>query len=207
MRPRTHRESVPLRRGVTLTELMVTVAVAILLLAAAAPSFLDIIERQRLKSVHDELVAAMLLTRMETISRNARGFIKPGSNTTQTCYVFAINSATNNTPPEGCDCGRPDNEAVCNNANAKLLGVVKVPKSTGVTVVPDRDDPTFVYFNRATGTLEKPVNDVGLTELTDFGFKIKGSRGGEILMMIGVAGRPTSCQVGSTSMGFRQCPD
>jgi prepilin-type N-terminal cleavage/methylation domain-containing protein len=197
----------PPPRGVTLTELMVTVAVAVLLLAVAAPSFMEQIERQRLKSVNEELIAALHLTRMETISRNARGFIKPGSNDNYTCYVFAINSATNNTPPEGCDCGRPDDQAVCSSADAKLLGVVKVPRSTGVTVVPDRTDPVFVYFNRASGTLEKPVGDVGLTELTDFGFDVRGSRGGHILTVIGKAGRPTSCQVGSTSLGMRECAD
>lgn len=205
-----HRASTLKRmpRGVTLTELMVTVVIAILILAFAAPSFMEQIERQRLKSVHEELVAAMQLTRMETITRNAAGFVKPGSNSEHTCYVIALDSSTTKTPPAGCNCGNADSEPVCAHAEAKLLGVVRVPRSTGVTVVPYKDDaPSFVYFNRATGSLEVVVDDFGRTEPAEYGFRVKGSRGGEILMMMGVAGRPTSCQVGSTSLGLKKCPD
>jgi len=195
------------QRGVTLTELMITVVIAALILTFAVPSFMEQIERQRLKSVHDELVAAMQLTRMETLSRNAPGFVKPGSNDSQTCYLFALNTSFTRTPPEGCDCGRPDNEAICLHAEAKLLGVVRVPRSTGVTVSLYKDGaPDFVYFNRASGGLEVLVNDFGQTKPTEYGFRIKGSRGGEILMMMGVAGRPSSCQVGGTNLGLKQCP-
>jgi hypothetical protein len=66
--------------------------------------------------------------------------------------------------------------------------------------------PHFVYFNRASGGLEVLVNDFGQTKPTEYGFRIKGSRGGEILMMMGVAGRPSSCQVGGTNLGLKQCP-
>jgi prepilin-type N-terminal cleavage/methylation domain-containing protein len=194
-------------RGVTLTELMITVAIAALILTFAVPSFIEQIERQRLKSVHDELVAAMQLTRMETLSRNAPGFVKPGSNDSQTCYLFALDSSFTKTPPLGCDCGRPDNEAVCQDAEARLLGVVRVPRSTGVTISLYKDDaPDFVYFNRASGSLEVLTNDRTQTKPTEYGFRIKGSRGAEILMMMGIAGRPSSCQVGGSNLGLKQCP-
>lgn len=195
-------------RGVTLTELMVTVAIAILILAFAAPSFMEQIERQRLKSVHEELVAAMQLVRIETLSRNAPGFVKPGSNTDQTCYLIALDNSSTKTPPAGCDCGRPESEAVCTHPDAKLLGVVRVPRSSGVTVVPYREGaPEFVYFNRATGTLEVLVGDAGQMTPAEYGFRIKGARAGEVLMTMGIAGRPTSCQVGGTNLGFARCPD
>ncbi len=193
-------------RGVTLTELMVTVAVAILLLAVAAPSFMEQIERQRLLSVKDELVASLNLTRMETLARDARGFIKPGYSDTVTCYVIGINSLTTNTPPETCDCSRSD-ESVCESPAAKLLGVVRVPKSSGVTIerYPE-DKPDFVYFNRATGMLEVLTDDIGGARPEEYGFKIKGSRAGEIRLLVSVGGRATACQVGGTSLGLGQCP-
>jgi type II secretory pathway pseudopilin PulG len=192
---------------VTLTELMVTVAVAILLLAAAAPSFIEQIERQRLIAVKDELVAALQLTRMETLSRDERGFIKPGASATLTCYVFAINGLTTNTPPETCDCTKTGSNPVCPDANAKLLGVVQVPKSTGVTISTHASDaPAFVYFNRATGGLEVLTDDVGGSRPVEYGFRIRGERAGEILLMVSVGGRPSACQVGGTSLGLTECP-
>jgi prepilin-type N-terminal cleavage/methylation domain-containing protein len=195
------------RRGVTLTELMVTVAIAVLILAFAAPSFMEQIERQRLKSVNDELIQAMHLTRMETLSRNARGFVKPGSSATHTCYAFAINGSTTHTPPEGCHCERPESEPVCEHEEAKLLGVVRVPRSTGVTVTPVSDEKPFIYFNRVTGTIEIPVGDIGQTLPYSFAFRLKTSRGAEIITTLGTGGRPSSCQVGGTDLGMPKCPD
>lgn len=200
------RASLLLRRGVTLTELMVTIVIAVLILSFAAPSFMDQIERQRLLAVKDELVAALHLTRMETLSRDARGFVKPGSSTEVTCYVFGINSLTTNTPPETCDCTQADG-SVCSDPGAKLLGVVRVPRSTGVTLSRLSDDaPEFVYFNRATGSLEVIANDLGDAVPVDYGFRLRGSRGGEIRVDMSVGGRPSTCQVGANNLGLGQCP-
>ena len=58
--------------GFTLVELMVTVAVAAILLAIATPSFTSIINSNRLASAANELVATLQSARMEAVRSNRR---------------------------------------------------------------------------------------------------------------------------------------
>ncbi len=58
--------------GFTLPELMVTVAVAVILLGLAVPSFRDTIIRNRLATQANELVTALNLARSEAIKRGVR---------------------------------------------------------------------------------------------------------------------------------------
>jgi len=56
-------------RGVTLVELMVTIAVAAILLAVAVPGFLQIVQSNRLTSATNEFMAAINFARSEAIKR------------------------------------------------------------------------------------------------------------------------------------------
>ena len=69
--------------GFSLIELMVTLAVAAVLMAVAAPSFTNITVSNKLTTTANEVVGAINLARTEAIKRNA---------STQVCS----NSATNN---------------------------------------------------------------------------------------------------------------
>ena len=60
------------RRGFTLVELMVTLSVAAILLAIAAPSFDDAVGTSRLSGTVSELSSAVQLARSEAIRRNRR---------------------------------------------------------------------------------------------------------------------------------------
>ena len=59
-------------RGVTLVELMVTLAIAVILLAIAVPGFQSLIRSNRLTTTTNAFIAALNLARMEAIKRNAR---------------------------------------------------------------------------------------------------------------------------------------
>lgn len=65
--PRHHAVS---SQGFTLIELMVTLAVAAILLAIATPSFTSIINSNRLASAANEMVAVIQTARMEAVRRN-----------------------------------------------------------------------------------------------------------------------------------------
>lgn len=58
-------------RGVTLIELTVALAVAVLMIAVAVPSYQSFIANQRVKAASQALYASMLLARAEAIKRNA----------------------------------------------------------------------------------------------------------------------------------------
>lgn len=61
-----------LNQGVTLVELLVTLAIAIILAGLAAPSFTNLIQQLRLSALVGELRNAMNLARTEAIKRNGK---------------------------------------------------------------------------------------------------------------------------------------
>ena len=61
-----------LLRGFTLIELMITVAIAVILIAVAAPSFQQAINGNRLNTSANEVIAALQLARAEAIRNNRR---------------------------------------------------------------------------------------------------------------------------------------
>ncbi|NGZ88495.1 type-4 fimbrial pilin related signal peptide protein [Duganella sp. SAP-35] len=63
--------------GVSLVELLVTLALAGVLAGAVMPSFVDIVRRQRLRTATNDLLAAVDLTRSQAIARGARVMMAP----------------------------------------------------------------------------------------------------------------------------------
>lgn len=59
-------------RGFTMVELMVTLAVAAIVVAAAVPGFQSLVNGNRLAGAANELVASLQTARMEAIRRNRR---------------------------------------------------------------------------------------------------------------------------------------
>ncbi|MET0332622.1 MAG: GspH/FimT family pseudopilin [Dyella sp.] len=70
-------------RGFTLTELLVTVAVASILAMIAVPSFLTLMRRQRVAGSYNSLVASLQYARTEAINRGAYVAVCPTTSTTK----------------------------------------------------------------------------------------------------------------------------
>lgn len=96
-------------RGFTLVELLVTLAVLVVLMAVAVPSFRSITLSNRLTTNANELVGAIQTARMEAIKRNAR---------TQ----FCSNSETSNTSDTlGGACASAGSVVAVSGASAVVL--------------------------------------------------------------------------------------
>lgn len=68
-------------RGFTLIELMVTLAVAAIVISMAVPSFQSVINGNKLTAAANEMIASLQLARMEAIRRNARAGVCASTNT------------------------------------------------------------------------------------------------------------------------------
>tara|TARA_R110002049_G_scaffold252264_1_gene427132 strand:+ start:267129 stop:267677 length:549 start_codon:yes stop_codon:yes gene_type:complete len=66
--------------GFTVIELMLTIAVAGVILSLGVPSFIGLVERNQLTSGINEFISSMSLARSEAIKRNQRVSICPSSN-------------------------------------------------------------------------------------------------------------------------------
>ncbi|MGH8160269.1 MAG: GspH/FimT family pseudopilin [Rhodanobacter sp.] len=80
-------------RGFTLVELMITLAVAVVLIMIAVPSFKSITLSNKLTTAANDMVSALRTARMEAIKLNAR---------TQFCSDLAANNNTGDTLGAAC---------------------------------------------------------------------------------------------------------
>lgn len=85
-------------RGFTLVELLVTIAVAAILVSLAAPSFSSFIDKYRVKRAADTLSAFLINTKTEAIKRNAP--VRAVFQSADSGATWCVGMTTANT----CDC-------------------------------------------------------------------------------------------------------
>ncbi|MGA0613000.1 GspH/FimT family pseudopilin [Caldimonas sp. KR1-144] len=73
-----------IRRGFTMIELLIVVAIIAIVLALAAPSFRDFMAKKRVEGVQSELATDLQYARSEAVARNAKVRITFGTG----CYVI-----------------------------------------------------------------------------------------------------------------------
>lgn len=64
-------------RGFTLTELMIVLAVAAVLVAAALPSYNDFVRNQRVKTASFDVFSSLIYARSEAVTRNGSVTVTP----------------------------------------------------------------------------------------------------------------------------------
>lgn len=82
------------RRGFTLAELAVVVAVLGILLAIAAPSFTDLILGQRIRTTTSDLYAALVLGRSEAMKRNVTATVTATGGDWQNGWTVQVSGTT-----------------------------------------------------------------------------------------------------------------
>lgn len=93
-------------QGVTVIEMLVVVAVVGLLLALVAPPFARLIEDQRLRAIHSQVVTDIAFARSEAILRRVPVHIavQPESASGGACYILFADSNRVRPWSQTCDC-------------------------------------------------------------------------------------------------------
>jgi prepilin-type N-terminal cleavage/methylation domain-containing protein len=196
--------------GFTLIELMITVAVAVVLITLAVPAFRDLIDKSRLRGATDDLVKLL---------NNARGnAVKLGHNVnvaingTTTWCAGAISATTPGTPGDpvagvtACDCNTP---STC------------VVGDTPVTVANTSfgSAPTYVTLTSVdTAIASSGAGNGGITFTSKFGAldfsALPGSPLVELRSPLGKystritispLGQTNACSVGKFMAGYPSC--
>jgi type IV fimbrial biogenesis protein FimT len=202
-------------RGLTLVELMITLAVVAVLLTLAAPSLYDFILVQRLKSINAQLVTDMQFARSEAIShfeRSASGpnpyvdvqvFFSPAAaGAAMSCYgIYTDNS---DSPRSKCDCTQPAGLR-CTQASTREIRTVQIPVNLGVRLtLPDRQARDFAFVSTTGAIRLGPTDFTPMSREFLVETSIDDTR--KLRTWIGQSGRPTVCSPAGAVTGSAPCP-
>ncbi|MEO8312392.1 MAG: GspH/FimT family pseudopilin [Caldimonas sp.] len=171
------------QRGLTLLELAIVVAIAALVAAAAAPSFMALIDARRLDSAATRLAADIQLARSEAIARNRSLRLSIFSGTGASCWIVHSGSAAD------CSCDS-DAGAVC-IGSARAIRSVVLPSNERVSVA---GNVASIAFDPMHGT-STPTGTLRLT----------GARGSAVHHIVNVVGRVRSCSPAGAVAGYSPC--
>lgn len=179
--------------GVTLVEMMVVVAIAVVLAAIALPSMQQFVARKRVEGVANELLTDLRSVKsyqVQSRSNTGTGIRINSSNTDFTCYaIYTVGTVLATCRCEADPpCGADDQVG-----KARLIRLVKVERSTGVTIASNRAELRMIGYNAL------PRN--GLTAT----ITVESAIGGSIRISTNAAGTPFMCSVSGSFGQIRPC--
>ena len=174
------------RRGFTLIETMVTVAIVAILIAIAVPSMQKLIARKRVAGVAAELASDIRYLRSMGVQTANPVQIDFGSDPTSTWYNLSVDAN------ERGPCTVPAN---CNGQLKKpaSLKFVVLKTEEGVSVVSGTANTRF------SGANATPINGSTFTAI------VSSSMGGSVKVLTNAAGRPFACSLLGQESNFPIC--
>jgi type IV fimbrial biogenesis protein FimT len=164
------------RRGFTLIELMVVVALVALVLALVGPSMRELLAVQRVQSINAELVADLQYARSEAVRRSQPLYVKFQSNADSTCYVVYTEAGVGN-----CNCMKTPGTACL--GGFQEVKTVQVPRALDVSFAASSSVGTLVGFMDIAGT----------STPGDFQVDVASTVRGLLRTSVNAAGRPAVC--------------
>lgn len=185
-------------QGFTLIELLIAVVVIAVILVIAAPSFRDMIQMQRLRSITAQLVTDLQFARNEAVSRGTLLWLSFRSDASMTCYTLYTGSVNGTR----CDC-RLGAVAACVSPNVEVR-TVQVPRNLGVQLVGAPIELVFAFDN-VTGGLFKVPSDGFVDPLADVKIESSIDAARKLVVRINLAGRPLVCSPAGSTMTETAC--
>lgn len=185
------------RRGFTLIEAIVTVAVLAVIMMLTAPSALDWLIIQRVKASASELVTDIRFARGESIKRNQRVVVAFKSVGDQSCYVVHtryFGPICDCTKGAGNSCNTSDDPTMPELSDTLVeLKTVTVQTSTRVVMTAVPVNESFIAPN-------------GFPDNVNFRVDFDGQNSRLLRVVTNAAGRPIICApVGSRIAGYPSC--
>lgn len=175
-------------QGVTLVELAITVAVLAIMVTLAAPSFAEFRERQALRGVADNIVAAVALAKEEAVKRDAWvrvDFKQFGDSACVGARVVANAAATT---ANGCDC------TVADSSQAGFCPLARFPdrRNDLRSVQLSAGSIQFGPSGADTGFVIDPKTAT-VANLSPGGLQLATQRGYQAAVRINALARPVVC--------------
>jgi len=186
--------------GFTIIELLIAVALVVIVLALALPSFQNLILVQRLKSVNQQLVTDLQLARGEAVSRNTFLRVGFGSTSSVTCYVLFTSTGNS----ARCDCTLGPGAACSGNPAATTeVKTVQVDRSLSVQVNATSGLSAFA-FDPVTGGIYSIPTDLTSAALSSFVITTSIDSTRYLKTTVAATGRPSVC-AGIAGLGYTAC--
>ncbi len=195
--------------GLTLIELMVVVAIAVIILGLAAPSFSEYIVTQRLRSIHAQLATDLQLARSEAVARSAFVSVRFQEVTGAgglTCYVVFIRPQPVVTSTDTCSCTAAPGER-CNThpTTTTELRTVTIPDELKVRVRKTVGPTDTITFDARTGMFIFPgADDVDAVSI-QYVVETSADASRVLRAAVNPSGRAMSCTPAGSKLGGTPC--
>lgn len=182
----------PVHQGLTMVELMITLAIGAILLALAIPQMRELIARKRVAGTAAELASDIKFARAMVLQQNRAVWVKFGSTGDFSCYVLFLDSSSGGE----CDCTRTSTPMCGSGILAPIpIRSVFIQRNTGITLT---SAAQRVIYKQATG---EPTLYGGSAEA-----EISGNVGGRLKVVMGGLTRATICSLSGHTAEFGDCP-
>jgi type IV fimbrial biogenesis protein FimT len=182
-RCRTSQNATP-QRGVTLIECCAVLAVLAVLVGAAAPAFVDHLDKRRLEGRASELGTDLQHLRSQAVSLNEGMRISFGVDPQGSCYVIHRDTAG----PCGCTSA---GAAACDTGAGEVLKTVVIPASSGLHL---SANVSSIRIDPKMGT-STPGGTI----------RLRSNAGRELRHVVNIMGRVRSCSPPPVLPGYRRC--